>query len=174
MSIEAGARAGMVAPDELTFEYLRGRPLAPSSGGAEWTKAVEAWSGLCSDEGAKYDFTVNINAQDIAPTVSWGTSPQDVLPITGTVPFPKDFSPDAYREESCIRALEYMGLTSGTPLQDIQVDKAFIGSCTNSRIEDLRDAARILAGRKIAPNIKRAIVVPGSGLVKRQAEYERS
>lgn len=120
----------------------------------------------------QYDFTVNIDARDIAPTVSWGTSPQDVLPISGMVPFPKNFSSDADRETSCIRALDYTGLTSSTPLQDIQVDKAFIGSCTNSRIEDLRDAARILAGRKIAPNIKRAIVVPGSGLVKRQAEHE--
>ncbi|KAL1992108.1 hypothetical protein VTN49DRAFT_4140 [Thermomyces lanuginosus] len=171
MSIEAGARAGMIAPDETTFEYLKGRPLAPKYGGPEWKKAVQYWSTLRSDEGAKYDIEVHIDAKDIIPTVSWGTSPQDVLPITGVVPSPDDFQ-DENRKASCKRALEYMGLTPGTPLKEIAVDKVFIGSCTNSRIEDLRAAAKIVEGRKVAPNIKRAMVVPGSGLVKKQAEAE--
>jgi 3-isopropylmalate dehydratase len=171
MSIEAGARAGMVAPDEITFEYLKGRPLAPKYDSPEWKKAVKYWSSLRSDEGAKYDIEVFIDAKDIIPTVSWGTSPQDVLPITGVIPSPEDFK-DENRKTSCKRALEYMGLTSGTRLQDIEVDKVFIGSCTNSRIEDLRQAAKIVEGRKVAANIKRAMVVPGSGLVKKQAEAE--
>ncbi|KAL1969918.1 hypothetical protein VTN77DRAFT_7427 [Rasamsonia byssochlamydoides] len=171
MSIEAGARAGMVAPDETTFNYLKGRPLAPKYDSPEWKKAVKYWSSLRSDEGAKYDIEVFIDAKDIVPTVSWGTSPQDVLPITGVVPGPDDFQ-DENRKASCKRALEYMGLTPGTRLQDIEVDKVFIGSCTNSRIEDLRAAAKIVEGRKVAPNIKRAMIVPGSGLVKQQAEAE--
>lgn len=172
MSIEAGARAGMIAPDHLTFEYLQGRPLVPEYGGAGWRRAMASWSDLRSDEGAKYEVAVTVNAQDIIPTVSWGTSPQDVLPITGLVPPPDDFASDPNRQQSCVRALEYMGLTPGTRLQDITIDKAFIGSCTNSRIEDLRSAARIVSGRKISPNVRRAIVVPGSGLVKQQAELE--
>jgi 3-isopropylmalate dehydratase len=171
MSIEAGARAGMIAPDETTFEYLRGRPLAPKEDSAEWKKAVANWTNLASDEGAKYDVDVQLSTKDIIPTVSWGTSPQDVVPITGVVPGPDDFK-DEGRKKACLRSLEYMGLTAGTPMQDIVVDKVFIGSCTNSRIEDLRAAAKVVRGQHIAQNIKRAMIVPGSGLVKRQAEQE--
>jgi 3-isopropylmalate dehydratase large subunit/3-isopropylmalate dehydratase small subunit len=171
MSIEAGARAGMVAPDQTTIEYLKGRPLAPKVDSNEWKKAVNHWLSLRSDDGAKYDTEVFIDAKDITPTVSWGTSPQDVVPITGVVPNPDDFT-DKARKANAKRALEYMGLTAGTPMQDITVDKVFIGSCTNSRIEDLRAAAKILEGKKIAPNIVRAMVVPGSGNVKAQAEAE--
>ncbi len=171
MSIEAGARAGMIAPDNITFEYLKGRPLAPKVDSPEWKNAVKYWSSLKSDDGARYDEDVFINAKDIIPTVSWGTSPQDVVPITGVVPSPDDFADEA-KKDSARRALEYMGLTPGTPMQDVELDKIFIGSCTNSRIEDLRSAARIVEGKKIAPNLKRAMVVPGSGLVKKQAESE--
>ncbi|KAI9761109.1 MAG: tunicamycin resistance protein [Chaenotheca gracillima] len=171
MSIEAGARAGMIAPDETTFEYLKGRPLAPKTDSAEWNKAVKYWQSLKSDPGAKYDTEVFINGRDIVPTVSWGTSPQDVVPITGVVPSPDDFKEEA-KKDSARAALEYMGLTPGTPMQDIELDKIFIGSCTNSRIEDLRAAAKIVDGKKISPNLKRAMVVPGSGLVKKQAESE--
>lgn len=171
MSIEAGARAGMVAPDETTFEYLKGRPLAPKVDSPEWKKAIEYWSSLNSDDGAKYDEEVFINAKDIIPTVSWGTSPQDVVPITGVVPNPEDF-PTKEKRVSARRALEYMGLTPGMKMEDIELDKVFIGSCTNARIEDLRAAARIVEGSKIAPNLKRAMIVPGSGLVKQQAESE--
>lgn len=163
MSIEAGARAGMIAPDETTFEYLKGRPLAPEPDSPEWKKAVRHWSSLRSDKDAKYDMDVFLDAKDIIPTVSWGTSPQDVVPITGVVPNPNDFNDEAKRE-SAERALEYMGLTAGTPMQDIELDKIFIGSCTNARIEDLRAAAHILKGRKVAPSLKRAMVVPGSTL----------
>ena len=171
MSIEGGARAGMIAPDEITFEYLKGRPLSPKVDSPEWKKAVKYWSSLKSDEGAKYDVDVYINAKDIVPTVSWGTSPQDVVPITGVVPGPDDFAEEG-KKDSARRALEYMGLTAGTPMQDIELDKIFIGSCTNSRIEDLRSAARIVEGKKVASNLKRAMVVPGSGLIKKQAESE--
>ncbi|KIW66955.1 3-isopropylmalate dehydratase, large subunit [Phialophora macrospora] len=171
MSIEAGARAGMIAPDQITFDYLKGRPLAPKVDSNEWKKAIKYWSSLKSDEGAKYDLEVFIDAKDIAPTVSWGTSPQDVVPITGVVPGPDDFE-DPNKKASCKRALEYIGLTAGTKMEDIEVDKIFIGSCTNARIEDLRAAAKIVEGRKVAPNIKRAMVVPGSGNVKIQAERE--
>lgn len=171
MSIEAGARAGMIAPDETTFEYLKGRPLSPKVDSPEWKKAVKYWTSLKSDEGAKYDEDVFLNAKDIVPTVSWGTSPQDVVPITGIVPSPDEFA-EENKKDSARRALEYMGLTPGTSMQDIELDKIFIGSCTNSRIEDLRSAARIVEGKKIAPNLKRAMVVPGSGLIKRQAESE--
>ncbi|WEW59542.1 3-isopropylmalate dehydratase [Emydomyces testavorans] len=171
MSIEGGARAGMIAPDEVTFEYLKGRPLAPKYGGVEWNKAVKYWSSLSSDEGATYDKEVFIDAKDIVPTVSWGTSPQDVVPITGVVPGPDDFD-DEVKKASSRRALEYMGLTAGTRMQDIPIDKVFIGSCTNSRLEDLRAAAHIVEGKKVAANVKRAMVVPGSGLVKEQAEQE--
>ena len=171
MSIEAGARAGMIAPDDTTFEYLKGRPLAPKPDSREWKKAIKYWSSLKTDDGATFDEDVCIDAREIIPTVSWGTSPQDVVPITGVVPNPDDFAKEPAKD-SARRALEYMGLTPGTPLEHIEIDKVFIGSCTNSRIEDLRAAARILDGKKIALNIKRAMVVPGSGLVKKQAESE--
>ena len=171
MSIEAGARAGMVAPDQTTLEYLKGRPLAPKADGPEWRKAVKYWLSLQSDEGASYDEEVFIDAKDIVPTVSWGTSPQDVVPITGVVPDPEDCKTEE-KKDSARRALEYMGLTPGTRMEDIKLDKVFIGSCTNARIEDLRAAAHILEGHKIAPNLKRAMIVPGSGLVKEQAESE--
>ncbi len=171
MSIEAGARAGMIAPDQTTIEYLKGRPLAPKLDSNEWKKAVKYWLSLRSDDGATYDTEVFIDAKDIVPTVSWGTSPQDVVPITGVVPSPMDFT-DENKRKSAERALDYMGLKMGTPMQDIEIDKVFIGSCTNSRIEDLRAAARIVDGKKVAPNIKRAMVVPGSGLIKERAEAE--
>ncbi|KAL9098998.1 MAG: hypothetical protein Q9163_005442 [Psora crenata] len=171
MSIEAGARAGMISPDETTFKYLEGRPLAPKVDSAEWKKAMRYWSSLRSDPGAKYDRDVFIDAQDIAPTVSWGTSPQDVVPITGVVPDPDD-NPTEAAKNAARRALEYMGLKPGTQMEDIKLDKVFIGSCTNARIEDLRAAAQIVKGKKIAPNLVRAMVVPGSGLVKKQAESE--
>lgn len=171
MSIEAGARAGMVAPDETTFEYLKNRPLAPKPDSPMWKRAVKFWSGLRSDPGATYEADVLIDAKDIVPTVTWGTSPQDVVAITGVVPDPRDL-PDEAKRESARRALEYMGLVPGTPMQEIELDKIFIGSCTNSRIEDLRAAARVVEGKRIAPNLKRAMVVPGSGLVKEQAEAE--
>lgn len=168
MSIEAGARAGLIAPDEKTFEYLKGRPLAPTGEALE--KAIAYWRTLPSDADAVFDVEITLNAADIAPQVSWGTSPQDVLPITGTVPFVEDFEED--RRDSIARTLEYMGLTSGSKLSDIAVDKVFIGSCTNARIEDMREAAKIVEGKKIAKNILLALVVPGSGLVKQQAEAE--
>lgn len=171
MSIEAGARAGMIAPDETTFSYLRGRPLAPKFDSLEWKKAVKYWSSLKTDEGADFDQDVFVDAKEIVPTVSWGTSPQDVIPINGVVPNPEDLSTEPARDNAR-RALRYMGLAPGTPMEDIEVDKVFIGSCTNSRIEDLRAAARIVDGKKIAPHLKRAMVVPGSGLVKKQAESE--
>jgi 3-isopropylmalate dehydratase len=171
MSIEGGARAGMVAPDEITFEYLKGRPLAPKYGSDEWNKAVKYWKSLKSDPGAKYDIDVFIDGKDIIPTVSWGTSPEDVVPITGTVPDPETFS-TPQKQAAGRRMLEYMGLTAGTPMEDIVVDKVFIGSCTNARIEDLRAAASVVKGRKIAANIKRAMIVPGSGLIKDKAEAE--
>lgn len=171
MSIEAGARAGMVAPDETTFEYLKGRPLAPKVDSIEWKKALKYWSSLRTDDGAIYDEEVFIDAQDIAPTVSWGTSPQDVVPISGIVPDPESFSSEE-RKDNARQALEYMGLEPGTRMEDIELDKVFIGSCTNARLEDLRAAARVVEGKKVAGNIKRAMVVPGSGLVKEQAESE--
>jgi 3-isopropylmalate dehydratase len=171
MSIEGGARAGMIAPDQTTIDYVRGRPLAPEEGSEEWNRAVAYWSSLKSDEDAKFDIDIQIDAKDIAPTISWGTSPQDVVPITGVVPGPDDFE-DENRRKACIRSLEYMGLTAGTPMQSIRIDKVFIGSCTNARIEDLRIAARVVEGKKKAPNVKRAMIVPGSGLVKIQAEAE--
>ncbi|KAK2613765.1 hypothetical protein N8I77_000655 [Diaporthe amygdali] len=171
MSIEGGARAGMVAPDDITFEYLKGRPLAPKYNSPEWHRAVAYWKSLQSDPGAKYDIDVFIDAKDVVPTVTWGTSPEDVVPITGTVPDPESFSSDS-KKAAARRMLEYMGLTAGTPIQDVVVDKVFIGSCTNSRIEDLRAAASVVKGKKIASNIKRAMIVPGSGVVKDQAEEE--
>ncbi|KAK3324180.1 putative 3-isopropylmalate dehydratase [Cercophora scortea] len=171
MSIEAGARAGMVAPDDNTIEYLKGRPLAPKYGSDEWNKAVAYWKSLASDPGAKYDIDVFIDAKEIEPTVTWGTSPESTVPITGVVPDPETFATEGQKAAGR-RMLEYMGLTPGTPMQDIEVDVVFIGSCTNSRIEDLRNAAQVVKGKTIASNIKRALVVPGSGLVKEQAEKE--
>ena len=171
MSIEGGARAGMIAPDDITFEYLKGRPLAPKYGSETWNKAVAYWKSLQSDAGAKYDIDVFIDGKDIIPTITWGTSPEDVVPITGKVPDPETFSSEA-KKVAGRRMLEYMGLTAGTPMEEIPVDKVFIGSCTNSRIEDLRAAANVVKGRTKAANVKRAMVVPGSGLVKRQAEEE--
>lgn len=168
MSIEAGARAGMIAPDETTFAYMNGRPLAPK--GAEWDSAVSYWRTLHTDEGAYFDYSVEIDAKDIQPTVSWGTSPQDVTHIGGVVPDPADAPSDA-RKQTMQRSLEYMGLTAGTPMESIKIDKVFIGSCTNSRIEDLRAAAKVVEGRRVAANVY-AMVVPGSGLVKHQAESE--
>lgn len=171
MSIEGGARAGMVAPDDVTFEYLKGRPLAPKFGSDEWNRAVAYWRDLQSDPDAKYDIDVFIDAKDIIPTITWGTSPEDVIPITGVVPDPETFATET-KKQAGRRMLEYMGLTAGTPLEEIPIDKVFIGSCTNSRIEDMRAAARVVQGKKIAANVKRALVVPGSGLVKTQAEEE--
>ncbi|KAF2774360.1 3-isopropylmalate dehydratase [Teratosphaeria nubilosa] len=171
MSIEGGARAGMVAPDDTTFEYLKGKPLAPQVESAEWKKAVKYWSSLKTDEGAHFDVDVQIDAKDVVPTVSWGTSPQDVVPIIGKVPGPDDFQ-DENKKLACERALKYMGLKTGTLMTDIELDKVFIGSCTNARIEDLRIAAHIIKGNKVAPNLKRVMIVPGSGLVKKMAENE--
>lgn len=172
MSIEAGARAGMITPDDVTFAYLKGRPLAPK--GEMWDKAVEFWKTLRSDEGAKFDVEVMINAAEIAPTVTWGTSPQDVAPITGTVPDPSKFA-DPTRRTTAQRSLRYMGLEPNTRMEDIKIDRIFIGSCTNSRIEDLRSAARIIlaagAEAKIASHVH-AMIVPGSGIIKEQAEAE--
>ena len=168
MTIEGGARAGLIAPDERTYAYLKGRPMAPT--GNKWDKAVAYWNTLPSDKGAKFDVEIVMDATVIAPQVSWGTSPQDVLPITGTVPSLEDFPEE--RRESIERTLEYMGLTSGMKLMDITIDKVFIGSCTNARIEDMREAAQVVEGKHIAANVKLAMVVPGSGLVKEQAEAE--
>ena len=168
MAIEAGARAGMIAPDEKTFAYIKGRPMAPT--GAAWDKALAWWKSLPSDEGAKYDTEVVLKAEDIVPTVTWGTSPEDALPITGHVPDPKKIT-DAARQAKVERALEYMGLSAGMKLTDIKIDTVFIGSCTNSRIEDLRAAAAVADGRTVKDGI-RAMIVPGSGLIKQQAEEE--
>ena len=168
MAIEAGARAGMIAPDQTTFDYLSGRPMAPQ--GAMLEKAIAYWKTLPSDEGARYDTEVVLAAEDIAPTVTWGTSPEDALSITGSVPDPSKEKDDRKRDKM-ERAITYMGLTPGQKLTDIRVDTVFIGSCTNSRIEDLRAAASLAKGRKIA-NGMRALIVPGSGLVKEQAEAE--
>ncbi|TPG21089.1 3-isopropylmalate dehydratase large subunit [Sphingomonas koreensis] len=168
MSIEAGARAGLIAPDEKTFAYLKGRPMAPE--GADWDKAVAWWKTLPSDPGARYDKTVLLDATDIAPALTWGTSPEDVVSITGEVPDPESFA-DPSKRAAARKSLDYMGLTPGTRMQDVGVQHVFIGSCTNSRIEDLRAAASVAEGRHVADGV-RALVVPGSGLVKRQAEAE--
>jgi 3-isopropylmalate/(R)-2-methylmalate dehydratase large subunit len=169
MTIEAGARAGLIAPDDKTFEYVKGRPLSPK--GATWEMAVAEWRKLKTDEGARFDAEIVLDANEIVPQVTWGTSPQDVLPITGSVPSPEDFPEDS-RRHATERALEYMGLTARTPLNQVQIDRVFIGSCTNGRIEDMRAAAVIAKGRKVAANVTSAMVVPGSGLVKEQAEAE--
>jgi 3-isopropylmalate/(R)-2-methylmalate dehydratase large subunit len=169
MAIEGGARAGLIAPDETTFAYLKGRPMAPQ--GAAWDAAVDYWRSLPSDAGARFDRHVRIDAADIAPSVTWGTSPEDVVPITGAVPDPASFA-DPSKQEAARKSLDYMGLTPGTPMSQVEVQNIFIGSCTNSRIEDLRAAAAVLDGRRKAENVRWAIVVPGSGLVKRQAEEE--
>lgn len=171
MAIEGGARAGMIAPDDITFDYLKGRPLAPKVDSPDWQRAVKYWRTLQTDPDAKFDLEVYIDAKDIPPTVSWGTSPQDVVSITGSVPDPAKET-DPVKKAGMLRALEYMGLEPNTPMQEIVVDKVFIGSCTNSRIEDLRAAAKVVKGRKVAHNIMRAMVVPGSGLIKKQAERE--
>ncbi|NJS15011.1 MAG: 3-isopropylmalate dehydratase large subunit [Sphingopyxis sp.] len=169
MAIEHGARAGLIAPDEKTFAYLKGRPMAPK--GADWDAALAWWQTLPTDAGAVFDKRVVIDAATIAPSVTWGTSPEDVVPITGAVPDPASFA-DPSKQEAARKSLAYMGLTPGTPMTAVRVENIFIGSCTNSRIEDLRAAAAVLKGRKKADGVKWAIVVPGSGLVKAQAEDE--
>ncbi|WP_018231065.1 3-isopropylmalate dehydratase large subunit [Thioalkalivibrio thiocyanodenitrificans] len=169
MAIEAGARAGMVAVDDTTIEYVKGRIYAPS--GELWDKAVAAWRELHSDADARFDRVVRIDTASIAPQVSWGTSPEMVAPVTGRVPDPAEAT-DPVKASGMKRALEYMGLEPNTPIEQIYIDKVFIGSCTNSRIEDLRAAAAVVRGRRVAENVKLAMVVPGSGLVKRQAEEE--
>ncbi len=169
MSIEGGARAGLIAPDDKVFAYLAGRKYSPQ--GADWDRAVEWWRSLATDEGAQFDKTVVIDAADIEPTVSWGTSPEDVVPIGGAVPAPESFS-DPSKQQAARKSLDYMGLEPGVPLEEVAIENVFIGSCTNSRIEDLRAAAEVLKGRRKAPGVRWAIAVPGSGLVKRQAEEE--
>lgn len=169
MAIEAGARAGMVAVDETTINYVKGRPFAPSAD--QWDAAVAYWNTLHSDEGAKFDATVTLRAEDIQPQVTWGTSPEMVVGVDGKVPS-LDMAKNDVQRGDWERAYAYMGLTADTPITDIAIDKVFIGSCTNSRIEDLRAAAAIAKGKHVAPNVKLAMVVPGSGLVKTQAEQE--
>ncbi|PCJ28694.1 MAG: 3-isopropylmalate dehydratase large subunit [SAR86 cluster bacterium] len=169
MAIEAGARAGLIAVDEATLEYIKGRPFAPS--GELWDKAANAWKELVSDDDATFDLVVELEAGEIEPQVTWGTSPEMVVPISGSVPNPADESDEAKRASMQL-ALDYMGLKGGTPIQEIALDCVFIGSCTNSRIEDLRSAAEVVKGKQVADNVELALVVPGSGLVKRQAEAE--
>jgi 3-isopropylmalate/(R)-2-methylmalate dehydratase large subunit len=168
MSIEAGARAGLIAPDEATFNYLKGRPYSPKAGA--WEQAVAFWRTLPSDPGAHYDATVPLDAGAISPLVTWGTKPEHVVPITGIIPNPAD-EPDEERRNGMLRALDYMGLKPGTRMTDIAVDHVFIGSCTNGRIEDFRAAAAVAKGKRVAAGV-RAMAVPGSGLVKHQAEEE--
>jgi 3-isopropylmalate/(R)-2-methylmalate dehydratase large subunit len=169
MAIEAGARVGMCAVDDKTLEYVKGRPYTPK--GEMWDKAVAYWKTLHSDDGAKFDVVVELDGADIKPQVSWGTSPEMVAPVDANIPNPADFA-DANKRVGYQRALDYMGLKAGQAITDIQLDKIFIGSCTNSRIEDLRSAAAVVKGKKVASTIKEALVVPGSGLVKKQAEDE--
>jgi 3-isopropylmalate/(R)-2-methylmalate dehydratase large subunit len=169
MAIEAGARSGMVAVDDKTIEYFRGKPFAPI--GAAWDQAVAYWRTLHTDPGAHFDTVIQIDAREIKPQVTWGTSPEMVLPVDARVPDP-DREKDEVKRSGMERALEYMGLKPNTPLVDIRIDRVFIGSCTNSRIEDLRDAAKVVRGKRVAANVKQAMVVPGSGLVKAQAERE--
>ena len=168
MTIEAGARAGLIAPDEKTFKYLKDKPKSPV--GENWKKAIEYWSTLKSDENCEFDKEININTSEIEPLVTWGTSPQDVAPVNGSVPDPNK-EKDKDRQASMQRSLEYMGLKANTKITDIKIDKVFIGSCTNGRIQDLREAAKLLKDKKIADHVN-AMVVPGSGLVKVQAEQE--
>ena len=168
MSIEAGARAGMIAPDAKTFAYLKGRPMAPR--GAAWDMAMKYWETLKSDDGAHFDKVVKLDAAQLPPTLTWGNSPQDVVAITGIVPDPAKVTDEGMRA-SMTAALDYMGLTPGTKMTDIMIDRVFIGSCTNGRIEDLRAAAKVIAGKKVASTVS-AMIVPGSGLVKEQAEAE--
>jgi 3-isopropylmalate/(R)-2-methylmalate dehydratase large subunit len=168
MAIEGGARAGMIAPDETTFDYMKGKPMAPKAGAYE--QAVAYWKTLPSDEGALYEKEVILKASDIVPQVTWGTNPEEVVPITGLIPNPKDIE-DTVRRAKIERSIEYMGLQAGTPISDVQIDKVFIGSCTNGRIEDLRAVAEIAKGRKVASGVH-AMIVAGSGLVKEQAEEE--
>ncbi len=169
MSIEAGARAGMVAPDETTFAYIKGRPFAPN--GEDFDAAVETWRSLTTDPGAKYDAVVTLEAKDLAPMVTWGTNPGMVTQVTSRVPDPASFA-DADDQKAAERALVYMDLKPGTPMEDIAVDRVFIGSCTNSRIEDLRAAAKVIAGKHVSKSLKQALVVPGSRTVKSEAENE--
>ena len=169
MSIEAGARAGLIAPDDTVFAYLKGRPMAPK--GAEWDAAVAYWKTLMTDPGAAFDKVLRIDAGEIQPTVTWGTSPEDTVAIGGVVPAPESFA-DPSKQQAARKSLDYMGLEPGQKIAEIPVENIFIGSCTNSRIEDLRAAADVLRGRRKAANVKWAIAVPGSGLVKRQAEAE--
>ena len=168
MTIEAGARAGLIAPDEATFAYLDGRPMAPK--GDLWRRAVAHWKTLPSDPGARYAREAVLDVSEIVPLTTWGTSPEDVVPITGTVPDPKD-APTGEKRASMQRALDYMGLAPGTRMTDVAIDRVFVGSCTNGRIEDLREVAAVAKGRRVAGGV-RAMIVPGSGLVKRQAEEE--
>ncbi|WP_299082342.1 3-isopropylmalate dehydratase large subunit [uncultured Ruegeria sp.] len=167
MAIEGGARAGLIAPDETTFEYVKGRPHAPK--GAQWEAALNWWKTLFTDEDAHFDKVITLRGEDIAPVVTWGTSPEDVLPITATVPNPEDF--EGGKVDAARRSIEYMGLEAGQKLSDVEIDTVFIGSCTNGRIEDLRAAAEILKGKKVKEGL-RAMIVPGSGLVRAQAEEE--
>jgi 3-isopropylmalate/(R)-2-methylmalate dehydratase large subunit len=169
MSIEGGARAGMVAPDEKTFAYQKGRPKAPK--GAAWDLAMKYWETLRTDDGAHFDSEIRLDATKLPPTVTWGTSPQDVASIDGAVPDPEKVSDEGKRAKMT-RALEYMGLSPGTRIVDIPLDVVFIGSCTNGRIEDLRNAAEVIKGRKVSSRLAYAMIVPGSGLVKAQAEAE--
>ena len=169
MAIEGGARSGLVAVDQTTIDYVKGRPFAPKA--EQWEQAVTYWKTLVSDEGAQFDKVYRFDAADIQPQVTWGTSPEMVLSVDGTVPNPAD-EQDHVKREGIERALQYMGLQAGTALTDIQIDSVFIGSCTNSRIEDLREAAAVTKGHKKADNVKRVLIVPGSGLVKEQAEQE--
>ncbi|MDH3308528.1 MAG: 3-isopropylmalate dehydratase large subunit [Acidimicrobiia bacterium] len=168
MSIEAGARAGLIAPDETTVAYLAGRPMAPK--GTDWDEAVAYWSSLVTDDDATFDTELSIDAGELEPYVSWGTNPGQTLPVTASIPSPDQFD-DPIQRDSTERALAYMDLTAGTPITEIAVDRVFLGSCTNGRIEDLREAALIVRGKQVAPTVS-AMVVPGSGLVKRQAEEE--
>jgi 3-isopropylmalate/(R)-2-methylmalate dehydratase large subunit len=169
MSIEGGARAGMIAPDEKTYAFIKDRPKAPK--GQAWDMAMRYWETLRSDEGAHFDREIKLDAAKLPPIVSWGTSPEDVVSITGTVPNPADVA-DEHKRASMVRALEYMGLTPGTKMTDIPLDVVWIGSCTNGRMEDLREVARIVEGKKISDRLAYAMIVPGSGLVKEQAEAE--
>ncbi len=168
MSIEAGARAGLIAPDETTFAFLQGRPMVPKAG--QWEQAVAYWSSLPSDPGARYEKEVVLPAPGIEPQVTWGTSPEDVVPVSGRVPDPAG-APDEHKKKSMERSLEYMGLSAGTLIAEVTVNRVFIGSCTNGRIEDLREAAAVAKGRRVAEGVH-AMIVPGSGLVKNQAEEE--